>query len=49
MKYLTICLGIKAANAKYSCIWCKCPADERHDTSQSCSSIEDGGSTVEEI
>ena len=26
MKYLAICLGIQAANAKYSCIWCKCPA-----------------------
>ena len=49
MEYLAICLGIKAANAKYSCIWCKCPADERHDTSQSWSSVEDGGRTVEEI
>ena len=33
MKYLAICLGLQAANAKYSCIWCKCPAAERHDTS----------------
>ena len=49
IKYLEICLGIKAANAKYSCIWCKCPADERHDTSQSWSSVEDGGRTMEEI
>ena len=49
IKYLAICLGIKAANAKYSCIWCKCPAGERHDTSQSWSSVEDDGRTVEEI
>ena len=49
MKYLAICLGLQAANAKYSCIWCKCPAAERHDTSQSWCSVEDGGRTVEEI
>ena len=49
MKYLTICLGLQAVNAKYSCIWCKCPAAERHDTSQSWCSVEDGGRTVEEI
>ena len=33
MKFLAICLGIQAANAKYSCIWCKCPAGERYNTS----------------
>ena len=49
MKYLAICLGLQAANAKYSCIWCKCPAAERHDTSQSWCSVKDGGRTVEEI
>ena len=31
MKYLAICLGIQTAHAKYSCIWCKCPAEQRHD------------------
>jgi len=35
MKYLAICLGLQAANADYSCIWCKCPTDERHITSKS--------------
>lgn len=49
IKYLAICLGIQAANAKYSCIWCKCPAEERHDTSKSWCSVEDGRRTVEEI
>lgn len=49
MKYLAICLGIQAANAKYSCIWCKCPATERHNTSKSWCSVEDGARTVEEI
>ena len=49
MKYLAICLGIQAAHAKYSCIWCKCPAEQRHDISKSWCSVEDGGRTVEEI
>ena len=40
MKYLAICLGIEAATSTYACIWCKCPADERHDTSKSWSSVE---------
>ena len=30
-KFLTICLGIKAANACYLCIWCKCPSIDRYD------------------
>ena len=49
MKYLAIFLSLQAANAKYSCIWCKCPAAERHDTSQSWCSVEDGGRKVQEI
>ena len=49
MKFLAICLGIQAANAKYSCIWCKCPAGERYDISKSWCSIEDGKRTVAEI
>ena len=32
MKYLAVCLGLQAANANYSCIWCKCPKQQRHDT-----------------
>ena len=49
MKYLAICLGIEAANSTYACIWCKCPADERHDTSKSWSSVEEGARTIDEI
>ena len=49
MKFLAICLGIEAANATYLCIWCKCPAADRHNTSNSWCSIEDGARTVEEI
>ena len=47
IKFLAICLGIKAANATYSCIWCKYPAANSHDTSKSWCSIEDGARTVE--
>ena len=49
MKFLAICLGIEAANATYSCIWCKFPSADRHNTSNSWCSIEDGARTVEEI
>ena len=49
MKFLAIYLGIQAANAEYSCIWCKCPAGERYNTSKSWCSIEDGRRTVAEI
>ena len=49
MKYLAICLGIQAANSTYSCIWCKCPADERHDTSKSWCSVDEGARTIDEI
>lgn len=33
-KFLALCMGIEAANAKYSCIWCTCPSDSRHDMSK---------------
>jgi len=31
MKFLATTCGIEQANAKYSCIWCKCPAEKRSD------------------
>jgi len=31
MKFLAATCGIEQANAKYSCIWCKCPAEKRSD------------------
>ena len=46
MKYLAVCLGLQAANADYSCIWCKCPKEQRHNTSKS---WEDELRTIEEI
>ena len=49
MKYLAICAGIQAANAKFSCVWCKCPAEQRHNTSKSWCTIEDGARTIDEI
>ena len=30
MKFEAICIGIESASSTYSCIWCKCPAMERH-------------------
>ena len=49
MKYLAICAGIQAANAKFSCVWCKCPAEQRHNTSKSWCTIEEGTRTIDEI
>lgn len=33
-KFLALCVGIEATNAKCSCIWCTCPSDERYDMSK---------------
>ena len=49
MKFVAIYLGLEAANATYSCIWCKCLAGERHDTSKLWYTTEDGARTIEEI
>ena len=49
MKYLAICAGMQAANATFSCVWCKCPAEQRRDTSKSWCTIEDGARTIDEI
>lgn len=32
-KFLALCVGIEAANAKHSCIMCVCPSEDRHDIS----------------
>jgi len=50
-KFLAICLGIKAANACYSCIWCKCPIMDRYDLSKkwSISDVSKNARTIEEI
>ena len=50
-KFLAICLGLKAANAFHSCIWCKCPSDKRHDLDKkwSLTNSEEGARSIEEI
>ena len=50
-KFLAICLGIKAANACYSCIWCKCPSTDRYDLNKqwSISDVSKDAKTIEEI
>lgn len=32
LKFLNCVLGLQANNGKYSCIYCLCPSDKRHDT-----------------
>lgn len=50
-KFLALCVGIEAANAKYSCIWCTCPSEERHDISTvwSITNEQEGAQTIERI
>ena len=50
-KFLALCTGIEAANARYSCIWCKCPSEDRYDIRKTWSfkNIEEGARTIEEI
>ena len=33
-KFLAIITGINSASGRYACIWCKCPAEDRHDVSK---------------
>ena len=33
-KFLAMVTGIDAASSTYACIWCKCSADARWDTSK---------------
>ena len=51
MKFLALCMGIEAPNAKYSCIWCVCPAEDRHKLHKiwSIKDKEHGARTIEEI
>ena len=50
-KFLAVLCGIDAVNAHYSCIWCKCPSNERHNMEKPWSVIEvtQGARTVDEI
>ena len=51
MKFLLLIYGLDAANAQYSCLWCKCPASERWDMAKqwSFSDVSKGARTIEEI
>ena len=48
---LALVCGIDSATAKYSCIWCKYPSDQRNDMQLvwSITDSEHGARTVEEI
>ena len=50
-KFLALCVGIEAANAKYSCIWCTCPSDELYDISKtwSITNEAEGARTIEKV
>ena len=49
-KFLAMATGIDAATSTHACIWCKCPAIERHDSEQvwSISDVSLGARTIEE-
>ena len=49
-KFLAMVTGIDSATSTYACIWCKCPAIERHDTQQrwSIADVSYGARTIEE-
>ena len=48
---MALVYGIDSATAKHSCIWCKCPANERSSTEMvwSITDMEYGARTVDEI
>jgi len=50
-KFLALVCGLKAANADFSCIWCKCHAHDRWnmDMDWSLSDVSKGARTIEEI
>ena len=52
LKFLNVVCGIDSCASKYSCIWCKCPADQRYDTTKTWSMVDikkGGARTVKEI
>ena len=51
MKFSAIVCGIESANAKFSCIWCRCSSDERWDMEKDWSvfSTDKGARTLDEI
>jgi len=51
VKFLATTCGIEQANAKYSSIWCKCPAEKRSDLTLewSITDTKKGARTIKEI
>ena len=51
MKFAAICMGIESASSTFSCIWCKCPARERFDITNtwSVTNPNEGARTIQEI
>ena len=51
MKFLVIVCGIESANAKFSCVWCKCSSNDRWDMGKDWSAFDvaRGARTVDEI
>ena len=51
MKFLATVCGIEAANARFSCVWCKCPATHRWDMKKEWSAFDTskGARTISEI
>lgn len=49
-KFLALVTGINSASCRHSCIWCKCPSQERHLTDKQWSliDVELGARTIEE-
>ena len=51
LKFLALCTGVGAANSKYACIWCKFPAEDRHNITMkwSVNDVTKGARTIDEI
>lgn len=52
MKFLSMCIGMEAANSTYACVWCKCPFSERHNLKNNWSitdKVNGGAQSIEEI
>lgn len=51
MKFLAIACGIEAANSNYSCVWCKCPTNDRWNMDKEWSAFDSskGARSVSEI
>ena len=51
LKFLNMISGIDSCSSKFSCLWCKCPSEERYNTALAWSMMDrmQGARTVQEI